>query len=187
MVKHVTNKKRRSGRTGKTSIKQRNNFTRWDPNLHKNIKNATVREHWDPSKSFTANLSAIGLVARPNDDVKNLNPPSQHQQQSIKDQGADVPNIVELFDIPDSDVLTQQNREKRCVLNEEDQIYIAKCMSKYGDDYTRAFRDIKINYMQHTETQIRKLGARFLLLSPEQRLVDIPEKVKALILVNDEA
>lgn len=137
--------------------------------MHKKIKNDTVRENWDPSKSFTANLTAIGLLARPNDDVSQ----QQHSNNQSVTSGF---NVVELFDIPDSDEL-KQNREKRFPLNEEEQIYIVKCMSKYGDDYSKAFRDIKINYMHHTETKLRKLGARFLLLSPEQRC----EKVKTLI------
>lgn len=177
MVKHGTNKKRRSGRTGRTKIKNRANFKRWDPDLHKKIKNPVVREHWDPSKSFTANLAAIGLVGNPNDDVRNINP-------SQKLKAVTNVSVVELFDIPDSDEMGQQ-KEKRCPINEEDQIYIAKCMSKYGDDYSRAFRDIKINYMQHTEKQLRKLGARFLLLSSDQRVVDVPEKIKLLILADD--
>lgn len=171
MVKHGTNKKRRSGRTGKTKLKSHNNFKRWDPDLHKKIKNPTIREHWDPSKSFNANCAAIGLVGNPNSDMKNINP-----SNNLK---AVTTSVVELFDIPDSDELGQQ--QKRRPINEEDQKYIAKCMSKYGDDYGRAFRDIKINYMQHTENQLRKLGARFLLLSPDERLVDVPKKVKSLV------
>jgi hypothetical protein len=104
--------------------------------------------------------------------MKNINP-----SNSIK---AVTTSVVELFDIPDSDELGQQ-QQKRRPINEEDQKYIAKCMSKYGDDYGRSFRDIKINYMQHTENQLRKLGARFLLLSPDERLVDVPKKVESLV------
>jgi hypothetical protein len=177
MVKHGTNKKRRSGRTGKTKIKSQNNFKRWDPDLHKKIKNPTIREHWDPSKSFNANLAAIGLVGNPNTDMRNINP-------SKNPKAVAGVSVVELFDIPDSDELGQQ-KQKRRPINEEDQKYIAKCMSKYGDNYGRAFRDIKINYMHHTENQLRKLGARFLLLSPEERLVDVPEKVKSLVASNE--
>mmetsp|Transcript_18339 Transcript_18339/g.42081 ORF Transcript_18339/g.42081 Transcript_18339/m.42081 type:complete len:179 (+) Transcript_18339:167-703(+) len=173
MVKHGTNKKRRAGRIGKTKLKNKGHFKRWDPDLHKKIKSATVREHWDPAKSFTANLAAFGLVGNPNNDVRNTNP--SHKPKAITDVSA-----VELFDVPDSDKLGQQ-KQKRCPINEEDQKYIAKCMSKYGDDYAKAFRDIKVNYMQHTENQLRKLGARFLLLSSDQRVVEIPEKVKGLV------
>ena len=169
MVKHGRNKKRRAGRIGRTKLKNKGNFKRWDPDLHKKIKNPVIREHWDPSKSFSANFAAIGLVGNPNSDMRNTNP--SKTPKPVTDFSA-----VELFDVPDSDKFGQQ--KKYHPMNEEDQKYIAKCISKYGDDYGRAFRDIKINYMQHTENQLRKLGARFLLLSPEERVADIPEKLK---------
>jgi hypothetical protein len=35
--------------------------------------------------------------------------------------------------------------------------------------------------MQHTENQLRKLGARFLLLNQEQRIVEVPDRVKPLL------
>ena len=93
--------------------------------------------------------------------------------------------VVELFEVPDSDELGKK-KGKPIALNEEDQRYIAKCMAKYGDDYASMFRDIKVNKMQHTEQQLRKMGARFLLLSAEQRLVDVPAKVKQLA-INSQA
>lgn len=176
MVKHGKNKKRRAGRIGKTKLKNTGNFKRWDPNIHKKIKNPTIREHWDPSKSFSANFAAIGLVGNPNSDMRNTN-------ISTKLVAAKNVSVVELFDIPDSDELGEK---KRRPMSEDDQKYIVKCMSKYGDDYGRAFRDIKINYMQHTETQLRKLGARFLLLSPEERVVNVSEKVKKIINATEE-
>lgn len=175
MVKHGRNKRRRAGRIGKTKIKSKGNFKRWDPDLLKKIKDPVVAAHWDPSKSFTANFAAIGLVGNPNDDMRNTNPSSRkNNEQSVVGV-----SVVELFDIPDSDEMGQ-NQKKR-PMTEDDQKYIVKCLSKHGNDYARAFRDIETNYMQHTETKLRKLGARFLLLSPEERLVDVPDKVKLLI------
>ena len=89
-------------------------------------------------------------------------------------------NVVELFDIPDSDELRAIKNSKRLPVSVEDQEYIVKCMSKYGTDYSKMFRNVKVNYMQHTEGQLRKLGARFLLLTPDQRKVPVPAKVQAL-------
>lgn len=172
MVKHGKSRKRRSGRIGKTKIKHKGNFKRWDPDLHKKIKNPAVRELWDPSKSFTANCAAIGLVGNPNADMRNGNVAKKIKPVTDK-------SVIELFDIPTSDDLS---KKKPRPINEEDQNYIVKCLSKYGDDYGRAFRDIKINYMQYTEVQLRKLGARFMLLSPEERLVDVPENMKTSII-----
>ena len=123
---------------------------------------------WDVSKSPSINLANMGLLAKPNQDVVRTNEAPTPNENV---------NVIELFDIPDSDTLTKKEHP----MKPDDQKYIAKCMAKYGDDYGKAFRDIKINVMQYTENQLRKMGARFLLLSPEQRRVEVSEKVKGLV------
>merc|ERR1711907_68798 len=114
----------------------------------------------------------IGLVANPNGGVDGA------KKKDIPNNGNSAdPAPLQLFDIPHSD---EMRKKRRRPLGEDDQVYIASCMSKYGDDYGRMFRDIKTNYEQHTEAQLRKLGSRFLLLTSEERLVDVPEKVRSL-------
>jgi hypothetical protein len=120
------------------------------------------------------NLANLGLLAKPNQDVQRANDAAQLPTKEDA-------NVIELFDVPDSDELRRIKQSTRLPLKAEEQKYIARCMSKHGDDYTKIFRDIKVNNMQHTETQLRKMGSRFLLLSDEQRRVDVPEKVKALV------
>ena len=126
---------------------------------------------WDVSKSPSVNLANMGLLAKPNQDVKRAN--------EAPKVNSDV-NVIELFDIPDSDTLNANKKVEPMSLDE--QAYIAKCMAKHADDYGKMFRDIKINNMQYTETQLRKMGARFLLLEAEQRKYDLPERVKGLAL-----
>mmetsp|Transcript_39057 Transcript_39057/g.94445 ORF Transcript_39057/g.94445 Transcript_39057/m.94445 type:complete len:167 (+) Transcript_39057:3-503(+) len=165
MVKHGRNKKRRAGRIGKTKLKS-NSYKRWNP--APKIGNDVIKANWDPSKSPAQNMASLGLLAKPNQDVKRPN-----ELQGLDTSNA--PSVVELFDVPDSDSMKVR---KEYPMSEDDQKYIAKCMKKYGTDYGKMFRDHKTNKMQHTETQLRKMGARFLLLSPEQRTVDIPEKAQ---------
>jgi hypothetical protein len=128
-----------------------------------------LKANWDPSKSPAANLSSMGLLARPNqlDSNKDIYPAAKKEE-----------SVVELFDVPDSDAPTRRDKYP---LKEEEEKYIAKCMAKWGDKYTSMFRDIKINKMQHTEDQLRKMGARFLLLTPDQRRVEVPAKVQPLL------
>ena len=109
----------------------------------------------------------MGLVAQPNSSSKTT--PTD----------PNAPNVIELFDIPDSDA--RPSYRTRFPLDKDEEEYIAKCMSKHGDDYQAMFRDIKVNQMQHTEQQLRKLGARFLLLTAEQRRVNVPENIKHLL------
>ena len=149
---------------------QNNTYHRWNPKPK--ISDPTIRKMWDPSKSPSVNLASLGLVAKPNQDV--------HRQNTAAAIPSETPDVIEMFDIPDSDELKRIKSERRLPLSEEDQKYIAKCMSKHGDDYSKMFRDIKTNYMQHTETQLKKMGSRFLLLTAEQRAVELPERVKRL-------
>jgi len=133
-----------------------------------------LKEHWDPSKSAEANLASFGLVAQPN---KLPNP----NKKPTGVAGADPSKrdaVIELFDVPKSD---KPSWRTRFPLTLEEEEYMAKCMTKYGDNYTKMFRDIKVNNMQETEDKLRKMGSRFLLLTPEQRRVEVPEKVKTLL------
>lgn len=130
-----------------------------------------MKKLWDVSKSPSVNLANMGLLAKPNQDVKRTNDAPKINSGV---------NVIELFDIPDSDTL--QANKKVHPMSVDDQAYISKCMAKYADDYERMFRDIKLNNMQYTETQLRKMGARFLLLDADQRKVDLPERVKGLTL-----
>jgi hypothetical protein len=113
------------------------------------------------------NLAAMGLLAKPNQDMERVN------EAPIVNPDA---NVIELFDIPDSDSMIKKEHP----MPVDDQTYMAKCMSKHGGDYEKMFRDIKVNKMQYTEVQLRKMGARFLLLDAAQRKVELPKIVKEL-------
>lgn len=146
---------------------QSRTFQRWDPSP--SFGNKTVAKLWDVSKSPSVNLANMGLLAKPNQDVERVN------NAPLVNPNA---NVIQLFDVPDSDTLAAN--KKIHPMPEDDQKYIAKCMAKHADDYGKIFRDIKVNNMQYTEAQLRKMGARFLLLDAEQRKAELPKKVKTL-------
>eukprot|EP00545_Synedropsis_sp_CCMP1620_P010133 CAMPEP_0119014714 /NCGR_PEP_ID=MMETSP1176-20130426/10269_1 /TAXON_ID=265551 /ORGANISM="Synedropsis recta cf, Strain CCMP1620" /LENGTH=181 /DNA_ID=CAMNT_0006967937 /DNA_START=17 /DNA_END=562 /DNA_ORIENTATION=+ len=174
MVKHGKDKKRRAGRYGKSTLKNKN-FKRWDPNPK--IGDAAVKKLWDPSKSPEANLATMGLTALPNGPC-----PTTKITTSTTTSKATTPVIIELFDIPDSDNLECAKTKRIMPLSAVDQDYIAKCLTKHGaDNYKKMFMDIKTNDMQLTEKQLRKLASRFVLLDPEQRSVDVPANVQHLV------
>jgi len=147
-------------------------WTRWNPKPK--LGDPSLKKHWDPSKSAEANLASFGLVAQPN-KLPNQTSSSNNAAGIDPSKAA----LIELFDVPDSDA---PSRRDRFPLTEEEEEYIATCMAKHGDNYRRMFRDTKgVNKMQHTEEKLRKLGSRFLLLTSEQRRVEIPDKVKPLL------
>jgi hypothetical protein len=123
----------------------------------------------------------MGLLSLPNSNVnsrgRNVDDYGPSSNSDTKGSKA-----IELFDIPDSDVFPKQTLAQRMLpVSVEDQKYMAQCFAKHGDDYRKMSRDIKKNNMQYTENQLRKLGARFLLLSEEERRVEIPEKIEHLM------
>jgi nucleolar protein 16 len=126
-----------------------------------------IKKQWDPKKSYSQNMKKLGLVAHPG-AVVTTKDAEQNQQQST---------VIELYDVPDSDTL--EARKKKRPQSADDQKYIARLLAKYGDDYAAMFRDIKVNKMQYTETQLRKMASRFFLLDEEHRVVDVPERIKA--------
>jgi hypothetical protein len=85
---------------------------------------------------------------------------------------------VELFDVPEFD---KPSRRTMFPLTEEEEIYISKAMSKHGDNYDKMFFDLKVNPMQHTREKLKRMGARYLLLAPRQRRVDVPESILPLL------
>lgn len=144
-----------------------------------------MKRLWDPSKSPAANLAGLGLVADPNDTSTNNKKNSKSKNGITTKQPFCPDELVELFDVPDSDTLSRK-RERRHPMTAEEEAYMAKCFAKYGvqgdndNNYTKMFRDTQgVNPLQHTEEKLRKLGARYLLLTPEQRRLDVPDTVKA--------
>ena len=147
-----------------------------------------IKSQWDPTKSAAVNMANMGLQASPNTTIL---PKSSLDQiiHSITPQASTSTSTstknskaIELFDIPDSDIIPKQTKAMRMFpVSVSDQKYLVRLMEKYGDNYKQMSRDIKLNDMQHTEGKLRKMCARFYLLTPEQRRVDIPEKVKHLM------
>ena len=132
------------------------------------------------------NLANLGLRSDMNQDVLpgRSNNVEKLIAKDVKDQNGDG-HLIELFDIPDSDELQKQKLAKREAMKIDDQKYICTCLAKYGMNYTKMARDTRgVNYMQLTQTQLSKLGSRFLLLNPNQiQLEDnnIPDSVKVLM------
>ena len=86
--------------------------------------------------------------------------------------------VIELFDVPDSD---KPSRRSQFPLTEEEELYISKAMTKHGTNYDKMFYDLKSNPLQHTREKLTKMGARYLLLEPNQRRIEIPEALLPLL------
>jgi nucleolar protein 16 len=183
MVKHGATKKRRSGRKGKTKLKNRNH------QFYKpaSIQDATARAIWNFRKSPSQNMAEMGLQACVNNsiDKRAASAKEQWKEPVAKPDG----NIaIELFDIPQTNNTNGITKlpgktfaQTLLPVSIEDQKYIRKCLAKHGDDYKRMMRDIKTNNMQHTESKLKNMAEKFYQLTNDQVKVEVPEKVKHLM------
>ena len=187
MVKHGHTKKRRAGRRGKSKIANRN-YQFYKPPA---IDDKTVKAIWDPRKSAAANMANMGLQSSVNSaiDARGAIALAAAQEKDPNLSSSKTKNkAIELFDIPESDKMNGITTLKgktfaqiKLPVSVEDQRYISKCLGKHGDNYKAMMRDIKTNDMQYTDTQLRKMAARFYLLGEDQIRVDVPEKARHLM------
>jgi len=124
-------------------------------------------------------MTNMGLQAFPNQTIQTQ--PSVPQILSHKSTNKSTntnTKAIELFDIPESDIIPKQTKALRMLpVSITDQKYMIRLLIKYEQDYLQMARDIKLNNMQYTPSQLKKMGARFCLLTKEQRRVEIPEHV----------
>ena len=77
--------------------------------LKPQFTHAAVAERWDPRKSASVNLSALGLAHDPNRSVTHGKPLMGNQSDATSTKksasAAEVKDPCELFDIPQSDTL----------------------------------------------------------------------------------
>lgn len=187
MVKHGVTKKRRSGRTGRTKLKNKNHQFYKPPK----IQDQTVRSIWNPRKSVAQNMAAMGLQSGVNSSIdKRAAMALAEAQEKDPDCKPNENKAIELFDIPQSDNLKKNGitnlpgktyAQTLLPVSIEDQKYISKCLAKHGEDYKRMMRDIKTNNMQHTAAKLKNMAEKFYLLTKDQVKVDIPEKAKHLM------
>jgi len=165
--KALRNHRRRAGT--KTKLKN-GNFSKYKP---PQISNQAVKRTWNPNKSVQMNMTALGLEAQVNGEVA---------QRGNVPVPASSASAVELFDIPDSDVIPKKTKSLSMLpVSVEDQKYMVKLMERYGDDWEKMARDIKRNNMQHSSHKLKKMGSRFLLLSEAQLRVELPENVEQMM------
>jgi hypothetical protein len=123
-----------------------------------------MKQHWDKNLTPAENLTALGLDPDPNSAIKQI---------KKKPQSA----FVGHFTLPerdpnDNDKSFADKNPKRRKMSEADQMYALACIVKHGVDYKAMERDIKTNYNQLSENQIKKMCEKLKALDSEQCLVD---------------
>ena len=157
MVRHGKQKKLRAGRktrgSGGTNTKKVVHRVKKVTNA---ILDPNVKKFWDKSKSPVENLQSFGLTAQANEKPK-------------KAKNALV-GYANLMDSMVSGDIKDINPKRR-IMSEEDQRYAVKLLDKYGDNWQKMQRDIKLNDRQLSAAQCMKLVNLFHTLQDDQMVI----------------
>lgn len=131
--------------------------------IRNSVKDGTVRQQWDRSKTPAENLEAAGLVSDVN---KFINDSNGLNSDSSNSAFVGFMSVAEL----DGTCSLDTNRKRR-LMSEGEQQYASRCMEVHGEDFKSMSRDIETNYKQLTESQLRKLCRKLMSLNESQKLV----------------
>ena len=127
------------------------------------VKNAItskiIKEEWDNSVSVKDNFVNLGIVNDANDISGSVS--SRKSEKTAFDGFAPVSSTMRnSFD---------DTNPRRKVMSEYDQQYVVRCIEKYGDNYVKMARDIKVNDRQLSEHQLEKMCAKYSKISKERK------------------
>jgi len=128
--------------------------------LKQDVYDPVIRAAWDNKKNARENLEAIGLVAQVNKRV------------GKKDAKAKVDNMDSVVVQQLEQIAANGEKERPQHLAEGELKVIEKLISKYGTDYRKMCKDIKLNTMQHTAKVLKRKCKEYY----EQTGLEIPEE-----------
>lgn len=166
MVKHGTAKKRRRG------LK-----TKRKPRKHAQLRVANkvpeaIKDEWDKNKSPADNLASFGLLSDPNSSLSNTNGVGRKHVKPTDGTQHHSAAFLGMCIVPrEGRDHGKEHNPKLKTLAETDQKYASALIAKYGDNYSKMFKDTKLNFMQLTEQKLTKLCEKFNALESDERLV----------------
>ncbi len=119
------------------------------------FSNTLIKKNWENKRTINQNFSSLGLIADPNEI--SVNKVEIHQPTAV------VQTLIEESKVSDEPVRGE------FFMTDEEQLYISACIEKHGDDYTKMFRDTKLNFKQHTKTHLQKRCERYKNLKKIQK------------------
>jgi hypothetical protein len=147
----------------------------------------TLQKHWDRSKTLEQNFRRVGLSNRINGDIGKRTTQRKMEDWNWKRREMVVGGELEGFDSeeeifqelesifckesaePTQAVLDLETKAQELAskvvsqertLSEYERSYISNLTSKYGNDYSRMFMDIKLNIRQLTANQLQRLAEK---------------------------
>ncbi|CAK4274748.1 unnamed protein product [Aphanomyces euteiches] len=119
------------------------------------VGDATIQKVWDHKLTTAQNYEKIGLWKNPN------------SLESLRECTDELIDPEELFDVPDSDVLSFRDKNHKKEANHMSEMeinYLRPLIEKHGEDYDAMARDIKVNNEQWTVAKLKRRCARLKLV-----------------------
>jgi len=166
MVRHGTNKKRRRGQ--KVTRKAQKHVKVRIANKVPDV----IKTEWDKSKSPVENLASFGLQSDPNMSLSGTHGVGRKHVKPKDGSENHSAAFLGMFIVPrDGADAMKEHNPKLKLLAETDQRYAAALIAKYGEDYGKMHRDIKLNFNQLTEHKCKTLCEKYASLTEKDRLV----------------
>mmetsp|Transcript_25521 Transcript_25521/g.31367 ORF Transcript_25521/g.31367 Transcript_25521/m.31367 type:complete len:187 (+) Transcript_25521:88-648(+) len=179
---------------GRKNIKTRRSKVRQNS---KNPKRSAIQHveakkfGWNSKRTLRGNYAALGLASTPNDplvqrkngilekmnihEILNEQRKRKEEEKSTANSQAESsePKLADEWKDLDSDRalsgyrLTAERRPDHW-MSDEEMRYMKPLIAKYRDDYTKMFRDIKLNSLQKTRTWIENKAIQYSLFTANQ-------------------
>lgn len=116
------------------------------------IVHPVMRDAWDRRRSPANNLSSVGLSP----SVNSIRKSRATTGRTI--EVAPLPRVVQHPDVLEklSDEANLPERPPNRVVHPGERLALKKMVERYGDDWERMARDLKLNYLQWTPRQLQR-------------------------------
>eukprot|EP00730_Choanoeca_flexa_P018596 TRINITY_DN9049_c0_g2_i4.p1 TRINITY_DN9049_c0_g2~~TRINITY_DN9049_c0_g2_i4.p1 ORF type:complete len:218 (+),score=25.52 TRINITY_DN9049_c0_g2_i4:51-704(+) len=166
-------RKLRAGHTKRQSKKQARKKQQHKRESKVQVVNPLIAKQWDKKKTLNENFRALGLILDPNNDVagdksrfttRGGGVTNSEKPKSISTvvQGIDDPKaapsdcLAPMRSYAELERIAAERADKtyKVFCSRGEVIFIQECIRKYGMDFVKMAKDIKLNTYQHTPKQL---------------------------------
>lgn len=118
----------------------------------KNLNNPLVKQFYDNDKLPVDNMKALGLETNAN----GIGQPRYTRHPDEKEAKDEFPGFLGYVES-----LPPSSAKPKNIIADIEMDYLEAIVNKHGDNYKAMERDMKLNYKQYTENQLKRLVKRF--------------------------
>eukprot|EP00730_Choanoeca_flexa_P018595 TRINITY_DN9049_c0_g2_i2.p1 TRINITY_DN9049_c0_g2~~TRINITY_DN9049_c0_g2_i2.p1 ORF type:complete len:198 (+),score=27.65 TRINITY_DN9049_c0_g2_i2:51-644(+) len=146
-------RKLRAGHTKRQSKKQARKKQQHKRESKVQVVNPLIAKQWDKKKTLNENFRALGLILDPNNDV--AGDKSRFTTRGGGVTNSEKPKSISTV-VQELERIAAERADKtyKVFCSRGEVIFIQECIRKYGMDFVKMAKDIKLNTYQHTPKQL---------------------------------